>query len=170
MPRKSATPKPEAAQPPDAVRLAEAAEVVGLGVERLRQLGRAGYFEVTRGQVSLTGAIAGVIGSLRERAERDTRTAALARSQDARAALLVSRTERRRERLVARADADQALDELGRRAVATLRLAPVERVAPPLRAVVLAEIREAEAKILNAVREAKAALASGDFSGIAPDE
>ncbi|WP_101341871.1 hypothetical protein [Cereibacter azotoformans] len=156
--------------PPDAVRLAEAAEVVGIGAERLRQLAREGRFTVVRGQVSLTAAIGGVIAALRERAKRDTKTASLSRAQDARAALQAARTERRRAQLVARADADDALDELGRRAVAALRRAPVERVAAQLRVAVLVEIREAEEQILEAVRKSKRALASGDLSGVAPDE
>ncbi|RHZ95363.1 hypothetical protein D1122_14870 [Cereibacter sphaeroides] len=152
--------------PPDAVRLAEAAEVVGLSAERLRQLGRAGYFEVVRGQVSLTGAIAGVIRSLRERAERDTRTAALARSQDARAALLASRTERRRERLIARADADQALEELGRRAISHLQSVPVGGVAAYLREPLAAEILVATKAIMKATAKARGALSTGDMSEV----
>ncbi|AXQ95050.1 hypothetical protein D0Z66_03740 [Cereibacter sphaeroides] len=154
--------------PPDAVRLAEAAEVVGVGAERLRQLAREGRFEIRRGQVSLTAAIGGVIAALRERAKRDTKTASLSRAQDARAELLAARTQRRRELMVARGDADQAIQELGRRAVAALRRVPVERVAEPLRAPVLAEVHEAERAINSAVRKARAALANGDFSEVTP--
>ncbi|WP_082242034.1 hypothetical protein [Cereibacter sphaeroides] len=170
MPRVRKTRADAPALPADAVRLAEAAEVVGLSAERLRQLSREGRFEIERGHASLTAVIGGVIAALRERAQKDTKTASLSRAQDARAALLAARTERRREQLVARADADQALDELGRRAIAALHRAPVQAVAEPLRAAVRAEAADAERKIGKAVREAKAALASGDFSRIAPDE
>ncbi|ULB08426.1 hypothetical protein ORIO_00525 [Cereibacter azotoformans] len=165
--------KPRADAPPlpaDAVRLAEAAEVVSLGTERLRQLAREGRFPIDRGQVSLTAAIGGVVAALRERATKGAKTASLSRAQDARAELLAARTERRRAQLVARADADEALDELGRRAVAALRRVPAERVAGALRTAVLAEIRAAERKINAAVRKAKRALATGDLSEIAPDE
>lgn len=154
----------------DAVRIDVAARLIGLTPDRVRQLVRAGHaVSPARGQVGLTSLLRGYTATLRAEAARPA-SAALARHQSTKAALIEEATTQRRQELWPRAQAYEVVEDLAD--VACEHLSALGRPANlrGLPADLAARLRE-EAKAATSTVEAAratalAALTSGDFSEV----
>lgn len=158
------------ALPPDAVPIPQAAKLLGLHPERVRQLIKNGHAaSPARGYVGLAGLLRGYATYLRSEAERPESDAA-SRAHAAKADLVAAATARRRAELMPRKDAEECLKIILDTATLHLRRMTGKRALASLPPDVQAKVREEVTASLDriaAAHDAAAeALATGDFSGI----
>lgn len=156
--------------PPDAMPITEAAALLGLTPERIRQLGRAGYATLpARGVVSLTSLLSGYAAFLKAEAAAPE-SAAASRAHDAKAALIENATDKRRADLVKRTEAEEALALIRAAAVRHLRGMTTARalrgLSPDLCAALRREVAGAVERIEAREAEARAALLSGELESL----
>lgn len=154
----------------DAVRIDTAARLVGLTGDRVRQLIRAGHATSPgRGLVSLSSLLRGYTATLRAEGAKPA-SAALARHQKTKAALIEDATAQRRDELFPRAAVVDLVEHLAGLAAdhlaAMARPAVVRDLPAEIAARLKAEAREAVLKVEAARDTALAALASGDFGEV----
>jgi hypothetical protein len=161
----------QASLPPDAIPIPQAAKLIGLTPERLRQLVRAGYaVSPARGMIRLTTVLSGYCRFLREEASRPDSEGA-ARGHDAKAELIVAATTRRRDVLIERVEAEAVLGVIRDAATRHLRsLTNSRSAARDLPAGIVGKVADeveiALASINDAHQAALLALKTGDFSAI----
>ena len=159
------------ALPPDAIAIPQAAKLVGLHPERVRQLVRAGYaVSPARGMIRLTSLLSGYVRFLKTEAGRPESEAA-ARGFDAKAQLIEAATERRRAELLPREEAEQALTVIRDTAVRHLRTLTNKRGAArglpeTVRAKVAVEVEVALVTVNDAYEAAVRALQTGDLTAL----
>ncbi|PYF12986.1 hypothetical protein C8J30_101371 [Rhodobacter viridis] len=160
------TPAPDL--PPDALPMAAAAKLLGLGEERLRQLVKAGYVtRVGRGTTTATAAVSGYVRFLRDEARKSPASTAASRSHNAKASLIEASTARRRAELVDLTEAEHVVTRIASTAIARLRKTPIDRaLSASTRKTMTSEISGAIKAIERARDRALAALNTGDFSEI----
>ena len=158
--------------PPGVVTTSVAAALIGVTVDRIGQLVRSGHaVSPARGQVVLASLLRGYVASLRTSAARPA-SAALARQQSAKAALITETTEARMAEVMPRHDAEQSvrlvvdvalkrIRALAKPGNAALRDLPPD-VAAAVRREALAAVQKIEAARATALR----ALATGDLTEI----
>lgn len=154
--------------PPDAVLIPQAAKLIGLHPERVRQLIKNGHAaSPARGYVRLASLMSGYVAYLRSEVERPESDAA-ARAHAAKANLVGVATARRRAELMPRKDAEACLKIILDTASLHLRRMTGKRALASLPPDVQAKVREEVAASLDrfaAAHDAAAeALATGDFS------
>lgn len=154
---------------PTLVPLADAARLLGIHPERLRQLQRSGHIARAprRGFVSVIAAISGYVLFLKEDSADGLEPSAAARSHAAKAALVGAATVRRRAALTEQQEAIDAIETVAASAARRLRAA---RLAPDLpsatAAAFKAEIEASLVRISSARKAALLAIKTGDFAQI----
>lgn len=115
-PPRSKAPPPAPPKPaPDAnlVPIEQAARLLEISTERIRQLQRSGHIDkASRGMVSLVSAVRGYVKFLKEAAAAQSKSAADSRVRDARAKEIEHRLAVANRELVSRDDATAAMDIL----------------------------------------------------------
>lgn len=158
------------ALPPDAVLIPQAAKLIGLHPERVRQLIKNGHAaSPARGYVGLAGLLRGYVTYLRSEAERPESDAA-ARTHAAKADLVAAATARRRTELMPCQDAEQCLSIILDTAILHLRRMIGKRalasLPPDVQATVKMEVAASLERISAAHDAAVEALLTGDFSAL----
>lgn len=154
--------------PPDALPMAAAAKLLGLGEERLRQLVKMGYVtKIARGHTTATSAVQGYCRFLRDEARRSPASTAASRSHSAKADLIAASTARRKAELIPLDEAESVVQRIARTACARLRRVPVgAKLTGSTKTTLATEIGAAIEAIEQARDRALAALNTGDFSEI----
>lgn len=154
---------------PTLVLLVDAARLLGIHPERLRQLQRSGHIARAprRGYVSVVSAVAGYCRFLRDDSATGLEPSAAARSHAAKASLTRAATDRRRAALTEQAEALAVIETVAASAARRLRAA---RLAPDLpaatAAVFKAEVAASLTRIDAARKAALLAVKTGDFAQI----
>lgn len=95
------------------ISMRDAADLLGVTVERVGQLVRSGHIErIGRGKTTIRSAVQGYAAFLKEASDRATRTSAQERVAAARAAEIEQRTAVRNRELIPMEEAIEAMDEL----------------------------------------------------------
>lgn len=159
----------ETAPTSDLISTEVAARLLMVGVERVRQLAKAGYITIPkRGHTTIVSAVQGYIRFLKETAQKETKTAAVSRATDARAAEIELRIAERKRELIPIEDAILAMDLLvglvnrefdGQAARITRDLT--------LRRQIEADVHGAKTRIADALADGKRAAQTGVFDDAA---
>lgn len=138
------------------ITMEQAGRLLDVTPDRIRQLVRAGYIsKAGPARVSLVSAVRGYIRSIKEAAQRRTKTAAEARVRDARAKEIEMRNAVRMRELIPIEDGIAALDFLVGSVREALNSIPARVTRDiELRRQIEAEVNAAQAQIAEALRAA----------------
>ncbi|ELT51006.1 hypothetical protein [Brucella intermedia] len=152
--------------------IGQAARLLMISEERIRQLSKAGYFpRPSRGKVPFVGVIQGYIRSLREDNKNTSKTAADTRVRDARAEEIQIRIAEKKRELIPIDDAIAAQDFLLGVVVAELSGLPARVTRDvPTRRLIEKELDAARNRMASALRTCSASLETGgDIFGSAAE-
>jgi uncharacterized coiled-coil protein SlyX len=152
------------AQEAGVIRIDQAASLLMISTERVRQLMRAGYIKRGKraGTVALVAAVQGYIGFLKDEEKRSTKTAADSRVRDARAKEIEIRVAERERTLIPFEDAVAALDVVVSKVRTEVIGIPARMTRDiSLRRKIETEVDGSLSRIADALTEATDALASG---------
>ena len=146
------------------IKLEQAAALLMISAERVRQLMRSGYIKKGKkaGTVALVSAVQGYITFLKDEERRATKTAADSRVRDARAREIEQRIAERERTLIPLDDAVAAMDTLAARVRSEINGMPARITRDMgLRRQIAIEVDGSLHRIADALAESTDALASG---------
>lgn len=147
------------------INMRDAADLLGVTVERVGQLVRSGHIErIGRGKTTARSAVQGYAAFLKESSDRATRTSAQERVAAARAAEIEQRTAVRNRELIPMEESLQAMQILVGIVVSEAESVPARVTRDlPLRQKIEDAIREMRSRIAAALREQRTAVKTGKF-------
>ncbi|QQC25749.1 hypothetical protein I6H96_02480 [Brucella anthropi] len=145
------------------ISIGQAARLLMISEERIRQLSKAGYFpRPSRGKVPFVGVVQGYIKSLREDNKNQNKTSADNRVRDARAEEIQIRIAEKKRELIPTDDATAAQDFLLGVVVAELSGLPARVTRDvPTRRLIEKEIDASRNRMASALRSSVATLRTG---------
>lgn len=145
------------------ISMRDAADLLGVTVERVGQLVRSGHIErIGRGKTTARSAVQGYAAFLKESSDRATRTSAQERVAVARAAEIEQRTAVRNRDLIPIEEADEAMQILVGIVVSEAESVPGRVTRDlPLRRKIEDAIRDMRSRIAAALREQRTAIKTG---------
>ena len=150
---------------PDEISTSTAAALVGVSYEMVRRLVRSGHITShARGLTTVSAAVQGYAGFLREEAARSEANAAAVRAHRAKAATVAAANERRRAGLIERAEAEQVVMAVATIAATHLRDFEMTGQLAPATARQLAAEVKAVAGAIEADRERVLAQLRGEVT------
>lgn len=147
------------------ISMRDAAELLGVTVERVGQLVRSGHIErIGRGKTTARSAVQGYAGFLKESSDRATRTSAQERVAAARAAEIEMRTAERMRDLIPIEEAGQAMDIVVGVVLSEALSVPARVTRDlPLRRKIEDEIHDMQNRICAALRKQRTAIKTGEL-------
>lgn len=155
-------------QRPDEITTATAAALLGISPRRLRQLAEEGFITLhRRGHTTVASAVRGYIRSIRADASRAPVDTSMARGHQAKAALIIAHTAKRRATLTERTEAEKMIQIVAETAVTRLRsITTPASLSPAIAKALKVELEVTIAKIKAAQKAALHAVATDDTTEI----
>lgn len=147
----------------DLITLDVAGRLLMIGVERVRQLVKAGYIQRPKpGYTTIVSAVQGYIRFLKDEDRKSTKTAAASRATEARTAEIELRIAERKRDLIPQEEANMAMDLLVGVVVAELSGLPARLTRDVgMRRKYEAEFNAAKARIAKAIADSKVVTSTG---------